>query len=386
VTARLRVAFLSTVHPHPWAPTKGTFNRVLLEGLARHVDLHAIVPVPWTERRASRVAVTTSYPLHTPTWWYLPRVAPLALAGAMHRSLHTTLRDIPPPDVVLSYWADPDGTVAVRWAEALGRPAAVLVGGSDAMLLAAAGPRRTRILDTLHRADRVFTIGRRIREVLITAGITPERLEVFARGVDRSRFHPGDRSMARVKLHLPTDRPILLWVGRMVPVKGLDVLLVAMADPSLAAHRPLLVLVGDGPERARLMELASTLKLSEQVRWVGRVGHDDLPDWYRAADLQVLASHSEGVPNVLLEGLACGTPFVATDVGSVADLAPVPDTMLVPPDDAPALSARIAWTLSQRAPVGLTPVPDADEVAAALATGLVELATAAPPCASVANE
>jgi glycosyltransferase involved in cell wall biosynthesis len=382
MTARLRVAFLSSVHPHPWAPTKGTFNRVLLEGLAKSVDLHAIVPVPWTERRAPRTTIHAPYPLLTPTWWYLPRVAPLALAGALHRSLRATLRDIPPPDVVLSYWADPDGTVAVRWAEALGCPAALMVGGSDAMLLAAQGPRRARILDTLQRAGRVFTIGRRIREVLLASGIPPERLEVFARGVDRSRFHPGDQASARARLQLPSGRTILLWVGRMVPVKGLDVLLTAMADPSLGVLRPLLVLIGDGPERARLMAQAAALGLVDQVRWIGRVGHEALPDWYRAADLQVLASHSEGVPNVLLEGLACGTSFVATDVGSVSDLAQEPDAMLVPPGDPSALAARVARTLAHRAPIGLRPIPDADEAAAALGMRLAELASASAHRAS----
>jgi glycosyltransferase involved in cell wall biosynthesis len=222
----------------------------------------------------------------------------------------------------------------------------------------------------------VFTIGRRIREVLIAAGLPAERLEVFERGVDRSRFLPGDQAEARTRLQLPPGRPILLWVGRMVPVKGLDVLMAAMADPSLATIRPLLVLVGDGPERARLMARAASLGLADQVRWVGRVAHADLPDWYRAADLQVLASHSEGVPNVLLEGLACGTSFVATDVGSVSDLAPDPDGMLVPPGDSSALAAGIARSLTQPAPLGLRPVPDADETAATLGRRLADLAAA----------
>jgi len=375
VTPRPHFAFFSTVHPHPWAPSKGTFNQVLLDGMAEHATVTAIIPVPWTERLGRPTHPANSYDVRFPTFRFVPRLAPLALATQLEWSVKGTLQQMVRPDAILSYWSDPDGTVAVRWAKEINRPAAILAGGSDVMLLASSGRRRVRILRTLAAADHVFTIGRRIREVLLEAGIPPERTSVFARGVDRRHFVPGDRSTARGALNLPQDRPILLWVGRMVDVKGLDVLLNALSDPAVQQVNPLLLLAGDGPERASLVALARHLGVDRSVRFLGRTAHAVLPTLYRAADLTVLSSRSEGVPNVLLESLACGTPFVGSDVGSIRDLTERPEAVLAPPDR-PDLLARLIAT---RLPVGWVrsewvDVPDSREASEWMASELARLA------------
>ena len=82
------------------------------------------------------------------------------------------------------------------------------------------------------------------------------------------------------------------------------------------------------------------------VLFAGAMAHHALPDWYRAADITVMSSWSEGIPNVLLESLACGTPFVATGVGSIPDLAVDPAHDIVPPGDAAALARAIANRLA----------------------------------------
>ena len=107
----------------------------------------------------------------------------------------------------------------------------------------------------------------------------------------------------------------------MVPVKGLDILLQSLAllrSRDLDCH---LYLVGDGPLRKQLMVQANVLGLSTRITFVGPKLHEELPAWYRAADLTVLPSRSEGLPNVLRESLACGTPFVASNVGGIVEIA-----------------------------------------------------------------
>jgi glycosyltransferase involved in cell wall biosynthesis len=124
--------------------------------------------------------------------------------------------------------------------------------------------------------------------------------------------------------------PVLLWVGHMVPVKGLDVLINACA---LACGRAdfRLYLIGSGPLREDLVRQAAALGVTDRVQFVGYVAHDQLGDWYRAADMTVLPSHSEGVPNVLLESIASGTPFVASRVGGVPEIAdPLIDRLVAP--------------------------------------------------------
>src|SRR5690606_10249316 len=135
-------------------------------------------------------------------------------------------------------------------------------------------------------------------------GIAPERVHVVYRGVDRARFYTGDRLAARQKLKLPLEAPILLWVGRMVDVKGIDVLLAAMEKLAPEHECLRLYLVGDGPLRGHLQAQAVAHGISGRVRFAGSAPHSELGDWYRAADWTVLSSRSEGVPNVLLESHA----------------------------------------------------------------------------------
>ncbi len=247
------------------------------------------------------------------------------------------------PDAVLAFWTDPDGTVALEHARALGVPGGVIVGGSDVMLLPAHAARRRVISHTLAQADHVFAVGTVLQRKVIGLGAREERTSNFISGVDLVRFGPGDKSAARARLGLPVDGPILLWIGQMVPVKATERLLEAAA--ALATEFPLLhvALVGDGPRRAPLeQEATRTPALRGRVTFAGAIDHTALPDWYRAADLFVLPSRSEGVPNVLLEAMATGLPFVASDVGSIGDLLPFGPSRLVPEGDVPALAEAIS--------------------------------------------
>ena len=128
----------------------------------------------------------------------------------------------------MGYWTHPDGTTALAAARELGVPGVVLAGGSDVLLLTAEPRRRAVIVDTLQRADQVLTVGANLRRKVIELGVPAERVAVFRHGVDRSRFHPGDRYLARRQLQASRSiEPSSSGSGHMVPVKGLDVLLEA---------------------------------------------------------------------------------------------------------------------------------------------------------------
>lgn len=326
----------------------------MLEGLAHHSTVRAIVPVPWTERiRSKSTPPTTTYPAIPAPFNHLPVIDRLSLARRMHSGARSILAAEPRPDVILSYWADPDGTAAQMWGRQIDVPVVQMVGGSDVLLLAADPARRELIARTLQGAAMVLAIGDRVRQAALELGTPADKVHVISRGVDRSRFHHIDQHQARTALGLPLDTRLLLWVGRMVPVKGLDVLLRAFADEQVQRSGARLLLVGDGPLRGKLERLARKLGISERVTFVGPVAHADLPNWFAAADRVVLPSLSEGVPNVLLEGLACGTPFLSSNVGSVAELASQPESLLPPGEVA-------AWT------AGLRRLGTADDASGAL--------------------
>jgi glycosyltransferase involved in cell wall biosynthesis len=133
-----------------------------------------------------------------------------------------------------------------------------------------------------------------------------------------------------------------------VPVKGVDTLLRAVQRVQSHHTGVRLYLVGDGPLRKQLEATTLRLGIKDCVCFAGSVPHAALAHWYRAADYTVLSSDSEGIPNVLLESHACGTPFVATAVGGVPEIAIPGVDHLVPSGNA----TELADSLNQRSRAG----------------------------------
>jgi starch synthase (maltosyl-transferring) len=169
------------------------------------------------------------------------------------------------------------------------------------------------------------------------AGIPPGRLTVIPNGVDLAPF---DRAtpLARASIGVPPDAHLALFIGRLDAQKGLPDLLDAAERVVALRQGWHLALVGDGPERPWLLgRMADRPALAGHVRWLGR--RDDVPSLLAAADVLVLASHWEGMPNVVLEAMAARRAVVATAVEGTEELViPGRSGWLVPPRDVPALA------------------------------------------------
>jgi D-inositol-3-phosphate glycosyltransferase len=185
--------------------------------------------------------------------------------------------------------------------------------------------RATIEREVVRCSDRIVASTDDERAELVTAyAADPERVEVIPPGVDHSIFFPADRSHARRRLGLAHEQPLLLFVGRIQPLKGADLALRCLA--ALPDHAVTLALVG-GPSGAdgaaevgRLHALARDLGIEDRVRWVAPQPHADLADWYRSADICVVPSRAESFGLVALEAAACGTPVVAANVGGLRSL------------------------------------------------------------------
>jgi D-inositol-3-phosphate glycosyltransferase len=176
-------------------------------------------------------------------------------------------------------------------------------------------------------ADRlVANTSEEARQLIELYGATPGRVETVNPGVDLSVFRPGPAPAARRRLGLPEDAVVLVFAGRIQPLKGPDVVLHAAAGlrrlaPDLA-DRLVVVFVG-GPSGSevgapgRLDGLVAGLGLSGCVRFEPPCPHRELADWYRAATAVLVPSHSESFGLVALEAQACGTPVVAAAVGGL---------------------------------------------------------------------
>jgi D-inositol-3-phosphate glycosyltransferase len=176
-------------------------------------------------------------------------------------------------------------------------------------------------------ADRlVASTADEAHQLVTHYGADPERVVTIAPGVDLDRYRPGSRRVARDHVGVAGDAVVLLFVGRIQPLKAPDVLLRAAADllerdPALRSRLVVAVLGGPSGTGTRdpetLQHLAASLGIADVVRFSPPVDPDTLVAWYRAADLVVVPSHSESFGLVAVEAQACGTPVVAAAVGGL---------------------------------------------------------------------
>jgi D-inositol-3-phosphate glycosyltransferase len=181
--------------------------------------------------------------------------------------------------------------------------------------------------DVVTAADRLVANTAEEATALVELyGADPRRVDVVPPGVDLSVFAPGSRAAARAHLGLPADADVILFAGRIQPLKAPDVVLRAVAtlvggDAERRA-RTVLAVVG-GPsgsglaEPEQLQKLAGELGINDVVRFAPPVPQGELAVWYRAADVTVVPSHSESFGLVAVESQACGTPVVAAAVGGL---------------------------------------------------------------------
>lgn len=195
------------------------------------------------------------------------------------------------------------------------------------------GPREPQVridaeAQVMASADRLLALTHVDRDLMAGLyGVSPQRVAVIAAGVDTSLFRPLDRAQARRSLGLDGQR-VILSVGRIEPLKGLDILLRALPILGERPHTRVLIAGADSysddelnsesvSEQARLETLSQQLGLGDSVSFLGPVEHELLPTYYNAADVCVIPSFYESFGMVALEAMACGTPVVASRVGGL---------------------------------------------------------------------
>jgi glycosyltransferase involved in cell wall biosynthesis len=360
----VRILAITNLYPNPFQPHRGTFNRQQLGALANKHQVAVISPIAWTDEFAARRKKIYWSSIHRsvecdglcvehPRYLFPPKMLRryyghffrYSIAQSFARAL-TNFR----PDAILAAWAYPDGWAAVDLAQRAGLPAVVKVHGSDIRILPNLPGRWKRTAEVLIRADGVIAVSQELAERVIQMGAAPSRVSVVYDGINTNLFHPGPRQEARLRLKIPGDNPIILFIGNLLPVKGLDILIMALSLLRRRGVRFNSALIGQGPLEARLRHEITRLGLQDHVRLLGPMPHACLPDWYRAASVFVLPSRSEGLPCVLLEAAACGTPFVATAVGGIPEIAHLATAQLIPPENPENLADAITEILSSPEP------------------------------------
>ncbi len=193
------------------------------------------------------------------------------------------------------------------------------------------------MLRFIRKADRIITLCSQSTEEALGAGFSREQIVSIRNGVDTSVFSTPEQPLA-------SSRSIL-FIGRLDHMKGVDVLLKAIAELNSRGLKTTCTVVGDGPLMEHLQETAQALGVAGQTVFAGACA--DPVDYLKKASFFVLPSRSEGVPNVILEAMACGLPIIATSVGGIPDI--IQDGcngLLIAPDDVPALSLALTKLLT----------------------------------------
>jgi glycosyltransferase involved in cell wall biosynthesis len=329
----MRVLAITKIFPNRLEPLSAPFNRQQFSALARYCEIEVLASIPWFPcagafARWSGAGKLCGVPerdsieglsVRHPRFLFVPKVGhsfagPLYAASLRARVLEYRNK----VDVVLGSWAYPDGFAAVVLAELLGVPAVVKLHGSDMNVVARwPGPRK-RLEWALPRAARVIAVSRPLARAAEDLGVERARVSVVPNGIDTVRFQPADRAQAREKLGLDPDGPLVLYVGRVERSKGVFELVEAFRQIAANSASARLAIVGDGPDLAECRRRLA--QFSQQVTFAGARPHAEIPVWLAACDVFTLPSWNEGMPNVILEAIACGRRVVATRVGAVPDI------------------------------------------------------------------
>jgi teichuronic acid biosynthesis glycosyltransferase TuaC len=325
--AMIRALTLTSLFPSSVQPAHGVFVRQRLQHLVatQDVEIRVIAPVPWYPSHAPGPAEYTRYQavpdietvgpftVSHPRYVVLPKigmsVAPTLMAASILPAVRKVVAAGPRFDLIDAHYFYPDGVAAAWIAGKLGLPLVITARGSDINLLPKYSIPRRQILWAAAKASAIITVSDALREKMIGMGVPPAKITTLRNGYDPALFHPADRAEARTELGV--SGKTLLSVGNLIESKGHHIVIEALTRlPDFN-----LVIIGSGTMARELKASARRRAVGDRVRFEGTVQQAKLRLHYSACDALVLASSREGMPNVLIESLACGCPVIATKTG-----------------------------------------------------------------------
>lgn len=362
----LRVLTLSTLFPNAHQPRLGLFVERQTLGLAaqEQVEVRVVAPVGVPVRPLSlhpHYRPLTALPSrelwngldvyrpHYRVWPKFNRGAGRSLARAVLPLLRDIRRDFP-FDVIDAEFFWPDGAAAMHLARVFGVPFSVKARGSDIYHWGDVPGIGEQVRAAAQAADGLLAVSRSLKDEMVARGMPGEKIRVHHTGVDLSLYRPIDRAAAKAALGV--EGPLLVTVGGLIERKGQ-----AFAIDALAAlPGTSLLILGDGPDRCTLEQRAAPL--GDRVRFLGSQAPEQVAHLLGAADVMLLPTRAEGIANVWVEALACGTPVVTCDAGGARDVIDRPEAGRIVVREAAALAEGVRDVLAD------PPAPEAVRKAA----------------------
>lgn len=252
------------------------------------------------------------------------------------------------PDVLHAHWLLPNGFIAAVVSRRLGIPLAISVPGSDAQVARSNSLFRAMARFALRQATLLTANSAELRDAVLPLGADLNRFDLILYGTDPNALTPNPEGVQTLRRRLEIDENacVALCVGRMVPKKGFDVFIRALADPILRTHPIVGVMVGDGHEKTAWQGLAQELGVASRLRWVGSVPKTEIGRYYNLADFLVMPSvnrPADGLNVCVLDAMSCAKPVIgSTAAGNPLAVVHGETGLIVPEQDAGTLAAAMA--------------------------------------------
>jgi glycosyltransferase involved in cell wall biosynthesis len=359
-----RVLSIATLYPNAHRPRFGTFVARQMEALSARGDWDVTVvnpiglpPMAFGRYKPLAEAAVTGVEggvtVHRPRFTLVPAVGgpinPRMTARAV-LPLAKRLHALAPFDLVDAQFFYPDGPAAAKIAAALGLPLSIKARGADIQHWGSKAYALRQMRRAAHQAAGLLAVSEALKADMAALGFPREKIAVHYTGLDRTLFRPLDQAESRVRLAedlaIPADGPLLASVGALIPRKGQQLVIRALArlpDAQLA-------LVGTGPDQAALEVLVRESGMAGRVHFLGSLDHAKLPAVLSAADAMVLPSASEGLANAWVEALACGCPLVISEAGGARELVTRPEAGRIVAREADAIAGAVRELLASPPP------------------------------------
>lgn len=336
---KIRVLVLSHMYPRVGDPTAGIFIHQQVNHLRRAAcEVVVAAPLPYvpkfvarnekragyreTPRKAEIDGIPVVYPRYIrPPGKLCHAPSCYTMFWGLRRALGKLLREFQ-PHILHAHTATPDGYAGLLLKQRYGLPLVVSLRGSDVNIYPYRDCMTFRLTRrVIAKADKVTAVSGALKSE--AERITPSQKEIVVvyTGCDVAQFSfsKAARLLFRERLGIPPESLVLIFVGHLLRAKGLFELIDAFRllyreHPDL--H---LILVGAGEDGKALATEAAEANVGDRVHFVGARPHDEIPGWLSAADVFVLPSWHEGLPNAVVEAMACERPVVATRVGGIPE-------------------------------------------------------------------
>jgi glycosyltransferase involved in cell wall biosynthesis len=336
------LVIITNLFPLPWEPNRATFNKQQFELLKDEYELSILIPVAFSGWFKHRKEIKQSAHVRYVPNFYLPKIGrrfysvSMFLSILLHSGLWLRKRN---PSIILASWAFPEA-IAASWLSRLYNAKFFFkVHGSDINLHGKIPARAKQIRSAANKAQGILSVSQALAKELCAIGVSNEKVHVIYNGVDHDRFGP-DYPSNKAEAYL-------LYIGNLKHDKGVLELIDGFSQITSQFPNLHLVFAGSGAMMSTLTTFAQTHHIENKITFLGNVAHHELPAWLSNAKALCLPSYNEGVPNVVLESMAAGTPILATCVGGIPEV--VDEYIcgkLIPPKDAKAVASGLKELLN----------------------------------------